>query len=273
MANVRPLLQYTYHTVYCAEDGNFKCDCDDFTQTGRPCVHILAVMMEEANGPVEEYIGEILHGYERTRHSKTCFSDTEKVFSGKASVVKKAQKTAQKKAQELAQQKVQESAQATTTTSHVGDGAPGSSQHIDSDPEDAEEELKEDLAFGKQKGRGQPMSDQRIDAESNAIMKAIELNEDYDFSDHPLIKAMQGTAAAAAQHVPVNDEEEEEGEKDEPAIGPFAGLPTIEEENEDVVPLTKDDKNNEPVAMEDEGIVPSVVSSQLSSTPGEFCHQ
>ena len=48
-----------YVEVTRKDDGRLTCGCGGWTQTGRSCVHIMAVKLLEECGPVDTYIGEL----------------------------------------------------------------------------------------------------------------------------------------------------------------------------------------------------------------------
>lgn len=47
-----------FHTVVERPDGALICDCEDFDQTGKACLHVLVVRIQRDYGPVEKYIGK-----------------------------------------------------------------------------------------------------------------------------------------------------------------------------------------------------------------------
>jgi len=53
--------QPVYSVVIEEEDGSLVCNCKAYGETGKACVHILAVKMQIQYGSVEDYLGKLLY--------------------------------------------------------------------------------------------------------------------------------------------------------------------------------------------------------------------
>jgi len=61
-----------YSTVIEEQDGSLICNCKAFGETGKACVHILAIKMQIQFGSVDDYLGKFLH-----YHHSICLTNTE----------------------------------------------------------------------------------------------------------------------------------------------------------------------------------------------------